>query len=96
MRQKERGGSTHLDYDFPGFQAGAVVDADVAAECLPQIDRPSHKTHKHQRRLSSRAAHNILVQKEMEKLTRRPVGGRGGRGARGRRRCRGGGSDRGR
>lgn len=29
-----------LDYDFPGFQAGAVVDADVAAECLPQIDRP--------------------------------------------------------
>lgn len=29
-----------LNDDLPGLEAGAVVDADVAAEGLPQIDRP--------------------------------------------------------
>lgn len=30
----------NLNGDVPGLEAGAIVDADVAAEGLPQIDRP--------------------------------------------------------
>jgi len=33
----------HLDDDVPGLEAGAVVDADVAAEGLAQIDGPRHR-----------------------------------------------------
>lgn len=32
----------HLDDDVPGLKAGAIVDADVTAEGLAQIDRTSH------------------------------------------------------
>jgi hypothetical protein len=32
----------HLDDDVPGLEVGTVVDADIAAEGLSQVDRPSH------------------------------------------------------
>ena len=32
----------HLDDDVPGLKAGAIVDADVTAEGLAQIDSTSH------------------------------------------------------
>jgi hypothetical protein len=83
----------HLDDDVPGLEVGTVVDADVAAEGLSQVDRPSH---------SNRSISAIAVQDSPKKTgigrkkrTRRTGVGRGAPGAQERRRSRGGGSGRG-
>jgi hypothetical protein len=54
----------HLDDDVPGLEVGTVVDADVAAEGLSQVDRPSH---------SNRSISAIAVQDSPKK---RELGGR--------------------
>ena len=92
----------HLDDDVPGLKAGAIVDADVTAEGLAQIDSTSYA----HTRTTPKSAIAALEQDrtpesgirnwEGEKRTRTIGAGRGGPAERARRLGRGVGSGRGR
>lgn len=42
--QTKQNHKDHLDNDIPSFEAGAIINTDVAAESLPQINSPKNST----------------------------------------------------
>lgn len=86
----------NLNGDVPGLEAGAIVDADVAAEGLPQIDRPIDASpHDH---INTIIRCNLLLEWKREReretnpkdcgRTRRPGSARASTGSRRRKRSR--------
>lgn len=87
-----------LDHDVPDLEIGAVVDANVATECLAQVNRPKTRSNQHKiPRIKDRFDSDQKNQEnsrdgELKRQTRRLGGGRGGRRGRWSRRSLGGGS----